>query len=376
MSHLMNCVSIEMKLAATYGQTTRYALLSDILLAVNSDTQRNGHSLPLEISNNMLTPPTSNHFGDVLPGRTMLQTTSLGLHANRLLDCLTLETQTLVQPKLEFFDERLLGSLLTDCEGKGSSNAAGMINIHKLHDILHDELRHVQSTIASGQRKSIVDEITVLLQYAIKMNGVRMQRFATYSYMSGWCNLVQVLFSLMPNTVLPISVRKQHIIDIVEKIMLKVEPQQPLIKISIQVSDTILLLSANLRHCYYQLEDQRSLDEHGNVVCLTDMPSAVDAKQMGSNANTTNNASNNQSNGNNKTMNNINSNNNNNSNLLSTNSCSSSNLRFIIKRLIDWIMTCEVKSQKLSINLYATLLNCLRIVKRVRSEAQVEYDET
>ncbi|TDG40592.1 hypothetical protein AWZ03_012989 [Drosophila navojoa] len=364
MSHVMNCVSIEMKLAATNGQTTRYALLSDILLAVNSETQRNGHNMPVEIGNNLLTPPVPNHFSDIIPSRVMLHTASLGLHANRLLDCIKLETQTLNQPKLEFFDERLLSNLLTDCEaGKGSKvNAAGMINIHKLHDILHDELRHVQSTIVSGQRKAIVEEITIILQYAIKLNGVRMQRFATYNYMSGWCNLIQVLFSLMPNTVLPISLRKQHIIDIIEKIMLKVEPQQPLIKISVQVTDTILLLSANLRHCYNQLEDQRSIDEHGNICHLTDVSGAVDANGNGNN---------NQSGGkNNLTLCHVQ------SNLLSSNSCSSSNLRFILKRLIDWIMTCEVKSQKLSINLYATLLNCLRIVKRVRTEAQVEYDET
>lgn len=367
MSHVMNCVSIEMKLAATYGQTTRYALLSDILLAVNPESQRNGHNMPVEIGNNLLTPPVPNHFSDILPSRVMLHTASLGLHANRLLDCIKLDTQTLSQPKLEFFDERLLSTLLTDCEaGKGSSaNAAGMINIHKLHDILYDELRHVQSTIASGQRKAIVEEITIILQYAIKLNGVRMQRFATYNYMSGWCNLIQVLFSLMPNTVLPISLRKQHIIDIIEKILLKIEPQQPLIKISVQVTDTILLLSANLRHCYHQLEDQRSMDEHGNIGNLTDVSVAIDG-----NGNANNNQGGGGSNNNNLTLCHVQ------SNLLSSNSCSSSNLRFILKRLIDWIMTCEVKSQKLSINLYATLLNCLRIMKRVRTEAQVEYDET
>ncbi|KAM8720864.1 hypothetical protein ACLKA7_006842 [Drosophila subpalustris] len=351
MSHLMNCVAIEIKLAATHGQTTRFHLLCDILLAVNSETQRNGHCMPQEMGNNLLTPPTVNYFGvDILPGRIMLQKTSMGLHVNRLLDCLKLETQTLTQPPLEFFDEPLIAKLLVDCEAKMNVGRAGMINVHKLHDILHDELRHVQSTIASGQRKAIIDEITLLLQHAIQLNCVRMQRYATYSFMTAWCRLVQVLFSMMPDSLLPVSVRKQHMIDIIEKILMKVEPTQPLIKISIQVTETVLNLLANLRCCYYQLEDQRSLEEHGSVVCLSDMPNATDSGQKNSSQ---------------KAMGNINS-----------SECNSSNLRFILKRLIDWIMTSEVKSQKMSINLYAAFLNCLRIVKRLRSEEQIEYHET
>lgn len=352
MSHLMNCVAIEIKLAATHGQTTRYHLLCDILLASNSESQRNGQCMPQEMGNNLLTPPTGNYYGvDIHPGRIMMQKTSLGLHVNRLLDCLNLETQTLTQPPLEFFDEPLITKLLVDCEAKTIRGRAGMINVHKLHDILHDELRHVQSTIASGQRKAIIDEITILLQHAIQLNCVRMQRYATYSFMTAWSRLVQILFSIMPNTLLPATVRKQHMIDVIEKIMIKVEPTQPLIKISIQVTETVLNLLVNLRCCYYELEDQRSLDDHASIVCLSDMPNGTESGQIMNNSQIS--------------IGNIN-----------ISECNSSNLRFILKRLIDWIMNSEVKSQKMSINLYAALLNCLRIVKRLRSEEQIEYNET
>lgn len=342
MSHMMNCVSIEIKLAASHGQTTRFYLLCDTLLAVNGETQR---LVPLEINNSLLTPPDYFNATDVLPGRILLPKISSGLHVNRLIDSLELHTITLNHPSLSFFDEILIAKLLVDCEAKTSVGGAGMINVHKLYDILHDELRHVQSTIASGQRKEIVQEITVLLQYAIQLNCVRMQRFAIYNFMNAWCRLVQVLFSIMPESMLPVSVRKQHIIDIIEKILMKVEPQQPLIKISILVTETVLLLLANLRSCFYQLEDERALDEHGNMICLSDVN--VGGQNVGewglSGAGGNGNGS---------------------------------NLRFILKRLIDWIMTSEVKSQKLSINIYGALLNCLRILKRVRSEEQLEYNDT
>lgn len=390
MSHLMNCVSIEIKLAAMHGQTTRYYLLCEVLLAVHTETQRNGQHLPLEVSNTLLLQTSSgsgpNYFNasDALPGRIMLSKTLSTLHVNRLLDSLILETQSLSHPSLNFFDEALIAKLMVDCESKSSAiSGAGMINVHKLHDILHDELYHVQSTIASGQRKEIVKEIKVLLQHAIQMNCVRMQRCAIYNFMNAWCRLVQVLFGIMPDTVMPVIVRKQHIIDITEKILLKVEPQQPLIKISIQVTETVLLLLANLRRCYYQLEDQRALDEHGNVVCLSDDAAAAQngadwaasaaaaaggGGGAGAGAAGALNGQLQSGNGNAGVSVSYVNNNAGNGN--------SSNMRFILKRLIDWIMTTEVKSQKLSINVYGALLNCLRIVKRVRTKEQIEYNNT
>lgn len=39
------------------------------------------------------------------------------------------------------------------------------------------------------------------------------------------------------------------------------------------------------------------------------------------------------------------------------------NIKFILKYLLEWIIVCGVVSQKLRINLYASLLNCLSIVK-------------
>ncbi|EDV91738.1 nuclear pore complex protein Nup205 [Drosophila grimshawi] len=368
-SHLMNCVSIEIRVAASHGQTTRYTLLCDILLAVNADVLHNGHSVPQELSTSLLMSAAGNQFGlGVTPCRQMMQTTAPELHANRLLDCLTLETLSLTQPDLEFFDERLVSTLLTECTANAAmhQHSAGVINIHKLHCILMDELHLVQSSIANGQRKAVIDEITTLIQYAINLNGIRMQRLATYAFMKAWGNLVQLLFSAMPETVLPVAVRKQHIIDIIEKIMFKVPPTQPLVKLSIQVTETMLVLLENLRHCYYHLEDQRALDEHGNIICLNDATPGVDATIANNQQQQQQQAKNSAANNATHVI----------SSSVSSNSCKSSNLRFILKQLIAWIMTCEVKSQQLSINLYTSLLYCLRIVKRVRSDEQIEYNET
>ncbi|XP_068141155.1 nuclear pore complex protein Nup205 [Drosophila tropicalis] len=377
MSHLLNCVAIEIKLAALHGQTTRYNLLCDILLAGNPEQQqRNIHPLPLE-----LTQATSNFYGvdgtSVVDGAinvTIMQENALGLHANRLLDCLTFDSYALTQPRLEFFDSRLIAQVLKDCEvpnasaaaasaaisGGGNQGSTSLVNIRKLHDILHDELRMVQSTIASGQRKAITIEIATLLQHGIEINRVRTHRWATLNFMNAWCQVVQILFSSMPEAVLQIAARRQYIIDIIEKILMKVQPMQPLIEISIQITETVLLLLANLRYCCHLMEDQGMLDDqtkdqntdsNGGASIAPDGGSGIspDGVLMAKMAR--------------KSL------------IFGNNNSSSNNIRFILKKLVEWIMVSEVKSQKLRINLYSALLNCLRIVKRLRSDDHLGYHE-
>ncbi|XP_017055499.1 nuclear pore complex protein Nup205 [Drosophila ficusphila] len=387
MSHLLNCVSIDVKLAASLGQTTRYNQLCDILLMSNgSEAQRSAlGGLATELGHSMINqsapfftmdlhPGGGSNSGSVSTGATgnngalkqpLLQETSQGLHANRLLDCLVLEVDILTQPQLEFFDAQLTTQLLKDCESSteaGSNTSTSLINVRKLHDILHDELRMVQSTIASGQRKAISTEITLLLKYAVNLNRVRTQRCATLAFMEAWGQLVQVLFSSMPEAVLPTALRRQHIVDIIEKILIKVQPIQPIIEISIQVSETVLLLLANLRYCCYQVEDQRVEDQSSDD-SLTNGNGDSQANKLSLGQKKVASAENG------------------NGNLSGVRGeigggANSSNLRFILKSLVEWIMISEVKSQKLRINLYSALLNCLRIAKRLRTDEQLEYQET
>ncbi|XP_034670932.1 nuclear pore complex protein Nup205 isoform X4 [Drosophila subobscura] len=357
MSHLLNCVAVEVRLAANHGQMTRYNLLCDILLlGGQSEGQRTSAGMPQDLNNSMLSAGTASasFFGMEMGPATAATSVTLpdktqGLHANRLLECLVLEetTTTAPQPQLEFFDPMLTKKLLKECESRprpspgsvAASSSYMMINVRKLHDILHDELRMVQSTIATGQLKAISGEITLLLQYAVEVNRVRTQRFSTLKFVDAWCQLVQILFSSMPEALLPPALRRQYIIDIIEKMLLKVEPVQPLIEISIQITETILLLLANLRICYYQLEDQRAGDDG-------------DGCGGGGGGNDTQ------------------------SKIFGMLTGNSSNLRFILKRIVEWIMVSGVKSQKLRINLYTALLNCLRIVKRLRTDEEVDFHES
>ncbi|EDX00674.1 uncharacterized protein Dyak_GE14576 [Drosophila yakuba] len=207
----------------------------------------------------------------------------------------------------------------------------------------------------SGQRKAISTEIMLLLKHAVNINRVRTQRCATLAFMGAWGQLVQVLFSSMPEAVLPVTLRRQHIIDIVEKILIKVQPIQPIIEISIQVSETVLLMLVNLRYCCYQVEDQSCEDQAADESLANGIDSKLSLAQR-----TIGNGSDGGGGGGREIGGGGN----------------SSNLRFILKNLVEWIMISEVKSQKLRINLYSALLNCLRIAKRLRTDEQLEYQET
>ncbi|KAH8273367.1 hypothetical protein KR018_011887 [Drosophila ironensis] len=380
MSHLLHCVAIEMRTVASNGQATRYSLMCDILLmGASADGHRSSHiNLPSE-----LVAPS---FFDLLPGgvsssgpslasaglnmTSLLQDGATGMFINRLLNVLVLEMVAVTEPRLEFFDPQLTTTLMQGCEDKPKvlavdNSPAKLINIRQVHNILEDELALIQSTIVSGHRKAIMLEINELLQYAVQINRIRTQRCATLAYMESWAQLVQVLFTSMPDAVLTVTARRQHIIDIMEKMLIKVQPMQPFTEISIQVSETLLLLLANLRFCCYHAEDQ-----------CNDDSSSEGSSNEGASGNGNGNSNNNgigigdlvprkltktfayqQLHG------------------PITEGSSPSNMRFILKRLVDWVMVSEVKSQKLRINLYGAMLNCLRIVKRLRSVEEKEFHE-
>lgn len=50
------------------------------------------------------------------------------------------------------------------------------------------------------------------------------------------------------------------------------------------------------------------------------------------------------------------------------------NLKYILKNIVDWIIISSVSSQKLKINLYASLLNFMHIVKEMNKKTS-EFDE-
>lgn len=97
-----------------------------------------------------------------------------------------------------------------------------MINIKKLHDILRDELNIVQSTIASGQRQLILQEIDIVLKYAVDLNAQKNRLASTVRIMEAWGQVTEILFAVAPIFALCYEDRGGYIIEILQSLLNKV----------------------------------------------------------------------------------------------------------------------------------------------------------
>lgn len=97
-----------------------------------------------------------------------------------------------------------------------------LINIKKLHDVLKDELNIVQSTIASGQRQNILQEISSVLKYGVQLNAQKNQCASTIRFMEAWSQVTEILFVVAPAFALCLEDRGGFIIEILQALLNKV----------------------------------------------------------------------------------------------------------------------------------------------------------
>ncbi|XP_037955762.1 uncharacterized protein LOC119685527 [Teleopsis dalmanni] len=318
MSYVLKCIAIELKVTSSNCQISRFQYLCELLVS----TDKNGYhnNIPMDINN--LCPQSSNLLTDKFICKQQSEK-SLNLILCNLLDMISFEVVNHSIPRLEFFDGSLISQILHDCE---IENEEGLkqISIKKLDQLLHDELRTVQTTIATGQRKHILNEIKVLLYFALQINNGRCKSFATIKFIEAWCQVTEILFSCAPELALSINTKQELILEILQKLLSKIVPIQPIFEVSILTSGTMLLLLVNLRYNYQTL--RRIVAEKDNTPKNRLDTLEDEHKTMSTKSN-------------------------------------SLSLKFILKNILEWIIISGGASQKLRINLYASLLNYLRIIK-------------
>lgn len=210
-----------------------------------------------------------------------------------------------------------------------------LLNIKKLHDILRDELNIVQSTIASGQRQLILQEIDIVLKYAIDLNAQKNRLASTVRFMEAWSQVTEILFAVAPIFALNYEDRGGYIIEILQSLLNKVVQVDVMPEMGRLASSTLLQMLVCLRHWY----------KHANITIDSNglaQPSNFNANHSLGNGTSLNATS---------------------SNLALTPKTNSLSLKYILKNIVDWIIISGEASQKLKINLYASLLNFMHIVK-------------
>uniref|UniRef100_A0A1B0CE99 Nuclear pore complex protein n=1 Tax=Lutzomyia longipalpis TaxID=7200 RepID=A0A1B0CE99_LUTLO len=300
MTGLLKSVAIELKVTAENNQVTLFSHLSRILLG-HQGTHQDTTAMDLGqylVSNGRSSPPNM----DDIEQRLLL---------GQLFECLDFEVRIIERPKWNVYDSSQIAQLLQSCEVSTGGIGPKLIDIKKLNDILRDDFSTVQSTIAAGQRQTVVQEIESILVYALQINTHKKVASATARFLEAWGQATEILFSVAPELALSVESKQGLILEILQIILKKVVHVEIASELANLCSSTVLLLLVNLRLCYV-------------------MTTKEAAKQSSVHFS------------------------------LKTNTL---NFKFILGSIVEWIIVSGVASQKLRINLYASLLNVMHIVK-------------
>lgn len=163
-------------------------------------------------------------------------------------------------------------------------------------------------------------EIKSVLQYAQEVNQQKSNSVATAKFLEAWGQVVEIVVSVAPSACISVEQKQTLILEILQVILKKVIPIEMMVEFSNLVSSTVLILLVNLRSCYLQAAQEAADDS-----LMTMNQSAITGKIK---------------------------------------SVNSLNLKFILRNIVEWIIVSGAGSQKLRINLYASLLNAMYIIKQ------------
>jgi nuclear pore complex protein Nup205 len=264
MTGLLKCIAIELKIASSHGQLKQFEDLCKILLDVGQTEatlgggQHKTDNVSVDLSHYYsmsMHNTTVGGLASVTHDATATGGTEYKKHKKsndskllicHLLDCLDFETQQLDKPRWDYFDNIMMQKLLHSCEVMAPSVGRKLIDIKKLQDILKDELNSIQTTIATGQRQHILQEIESVLVFALQLNSQKTMASSTIRFMEAWGQVVEILF-----TVAPVSsdLKQSLILEIIQALLNRIPPMEIMTELADLASSTVFLLLVNLRHC-------------------------------------------------------------------------------------------------------------------------------
>lgn len=150
-------------------------------------------------------------------------------------------------------------------------------------------------------------------------------------YYDSWRQLTEILFCVAPQDLLNLESRKNLLLNILQDLLNKIPPSDVLPQIGNLASGTILLLLVNLRHCYILQKRESSLKT-----------AEFETSFFGPS-----------------------------NQIMQTKSLT---LKFILHKILSWILVSGVSTQKMRVNLYGALLNFLNIVNLKPSSADPEEE--
>lgn len=150
-------------------------------------------------------------------------------------------------------------------------------------------------------------------------------------YYDSWRQLTEIIFCVAPQDLLNLESRKNLLLNILQDLLNKIPPAEVLPQLGNLASGTVLLLLVNLRHCYILQKRESNLST-----------TEFEASFFGPS-----------------------------SQIMQSKSLT---LKFILHKILSWVLVSGGSTQKMRVNLYGALLNFLNIVNLKASSADPEEE--
>ncbi|CAK1599296.1 unnamed protein product [Parnassius mnemosyne] len=232
------------------------------------------------------------------------------------------------EPRWELFHAHQLRAAIADCDlptGLGGKR----ISVNRLHAVLARELASIRTS--APQRNLVALEIQKVLDYVTEVNRQRNLAATITHYYDSWRQLTEIIFCVAPQDLLNLESRKNLLLNILQDLLNKIPPAEVLPQLGNLASGTVLLLLVNLRHCYILQKRESNLNS-----------SEFETTFFGPS-----------------------------NQIMQTKSLT---LKFILHKILSWILVSGGSTQKMRVNLYGALLNFLNIVNLKVSPAEPEEE--
>ncbi|XP_075990057.1 nuclear pore complex protein Nup205 [Anticarsia gemmatalis] len=246
----------------------------------------------------------------------------------RTLEELPVSVEPASEPRWELFHATQLRQAIASCDlptGLGGKR----ISVSRVHALLTRELAALHAT--APQRNLVANEIQKVLDYVTEVNRQRNLAATLTHYYDSWRQLTEILFCVAPHDILNLEARKSLLLNILQDLLNKIPPGEVLPQLGNLASGTVLLLLVNLRHCYILQKRDSNLKTSEFEMSFFGPTNQV----------------------------------------MQTNSLT---LKFILHKILSWILVSGGSTQKMRVNLYGALLNYLNIVNLKTSPADPEED--
>ncbi|XP_059166343.1 nuclear pore complex protein Nup205-like isoform X2 [Physella acuta] len=239
-----------------------------------------------------------------------------------ILDTISFEEKLPPHLLVNFFDKAQVEALVHSLEHR-TRDGISYCDIRSLRQVLLTELANQQGPMVAGQRPHIIEEIHQILETVVEHNEAKENLQRKKRAFESWRQIVEVMLTSVPHDLISGERRQTILFDLLQELLLKVSGDDVSLEATTLVSDVLLTLMSNLRHCFLPTSSL-SVSSAGDS----------SAHPFWSSRGT------------------------------SSRSALSTSLQIVLRGLIDYILKSSGGIQKVRVNLYGALLYCLQIAKK------------